>query len=198
VFAKLTPAAQGAHRAFACAPTATWSGFMGDGINDAPALHAADIGISVDSAVDIAKEAADIILLEKSLMVLDEGVVEGRRTFCQHAEVHPHDGQLQLRQRAVGAGGQRLPALPADAADAPAGAEPAVRRVADRHPFDNVDAELVRQPLQWNPGHRPLHAVLRADQLGVRPGVWLVGLLCGYAVLTQVMKTWYGRRFGWL
>ncbi len=48
-------------------------GFMGDGINDAPALRAADIGISVDSAVDIAKEAADIILLEKSLMVLEQG-----------------------------------------------------------------------------------------------------------------------------
>src|SRR5471032_3274118 len=56
-------------------------GFMGDGINDAPALRAADIGISVDSAVDIAKESADIILLEKSLMVLEEGVLEGRRTF---------------------------------------------------------------------------------------------------------------------
>jgi Mg2+-importing ATPase len=56
-------------------------GFMGDGINDAPALRAADIGISVDSAVDIAKEAADIILLEKSLMVLEEGVLEGRKTF---------------------------------------------------------------------------------------------------------------------
>lgn len=56
-------------------------GFMGDGINDAPALRRADIGISVDTAVDIAKEAADIILLEKSLMVLEEGIQEGRRTF---------------------------------------------------------------------------------------------------------------------
>ena len=56
-------------------------GFLGDGINDAGALREADVGISVDSAVDIAKESADIILLEKSLMVLEEGVVEGRRTF---------------------------------------------------------------------------------------------------------------------
>ena len=56
-------------------------GFMGDGINDALALHQADVGISVDSAVDIAKETADIILLEKDLMVLEEGVVEGRKTF---------------------------------------------------------------------------------------------------------------------
>jgi len=57
-------------------------GFLGDGINDAAALRAADIGISVDSALDIAKESADIILLEKSLLVLNDGVIEGRRTFA--------------------------------------------------------------------------------------------------------------------
>ncbi len=57
-------------------------GFMGDGINDSAALRAADVGISVDTAVDIAKEAADVILLEKSLMVLEEGIIEGRKVFA--------------------------------------------------------------------------------------------------------------------
>jgi Mg2+-importing ATPase len=56
-------------------------GFLGDGINDAPSMKTADVGVSVDNAVDVAKESADIILLQKSLRVLDEGVLEGRKTF---------------------------------------------------------------------------------------------------------------------
>jgi Mg2+-importing ATPase len=80
VFAKLTPA-QKERVVRAMHRRGHVVGFLGDGINDSPALKVADVGISVDTAVDIAKESADIILLEKSLMVLREGVVEGRKVF---------------------------------------------------------------------------------------------------------------------
>jgi Mg2+-importing ATPase len=80
VFAKLSPV-QKSRIVKALKARGHTVGFMGDGINDALALREADVGISVDSAVDIAKEAADIILLEKSLLVLERGVLEGRRTF---------------------------------------------------------------------------------------------------------------------
>ena len=81
VFAKITPD-QKARIVRTLSARGHVVGFLGDGINDSPALKAADVGISVDTAVDIAKESADIILLEKSLLVLHEGVVEGRRIFA--------------------------------------------------------------------------------------------------------------------
>ncbi|WP_293765354.1 magnesium-translocating P-type ATPase [uncultured Aquitalea sp.] len=80
VFAKLTPL-QKSRVVKALQANGHTVGFLGDGINDAPALRDADVGISVDSGADIAKETADIILLEKSLLVLEEGVVKGRETF---------------------------------------------------------------------------------------------------------------------
>ena len=81
VFAKLTPS-QKERVIRALQAKGHVVGFLGDGINDSPALKAADVGVSVDTAVDIAKESADIILLEKNLLVLRTGVVEGRRTFA--------------------------------------------------------------------------------------------------------------------
>ena len=80
VFAKLSPE-QKARVIRALHRKGHVVGFLGDGINDGPALKAADVGISVDTAVDIAKESADIILLEKNLLVLEEGVLEGRKVF---------------------------------------------------------------------------------------------------------------------
>ncbi len=126
-------------------------GFMGDGINDAPALRAADIGISVDSAVDIAKEAADIIPLEKSLLVLDDGVVEGRRTFCNMLKY--------IRMTASSNFGNVLSVLVASAFLPFLPMLPLQLLVQNLLydigqtgiPFDNVDSELVRKPLKWNP-----------------------------------------------
>ena len=81
VFAKLSPR-QKARIITALRDNGHSVGYMGDGINDAAAMKASDVGISVDTAVDIAKESADVILLEKNLMVLEKGIVEGRKTYA--------------------------------------------------------------------------------------------------------------------
>ncbi|MEO6972893.1 MAG: magnesium-translocating P-type ATPase [Rhodoferax sp.] len=127
-------------------------GFMGDGINDAPALRAADIGVSVDSAVDIAKEAADIILLEKSLMVLEEGVLEGRKTFSNMLKY--------IRMTASSNFGNVFSVLIASAFLPFLPMLPLQLLVQNllydisqiAIPFDNVDEDLIRKPLKWNPG----------------------------------------------
>ncbi len=127
-------------------------GFMGDGINDAPALRTADIGISVDSAVDIAKEAADIILLEKSLMILEEGVLEGRRTFANMLKY--------IKMTASSNFGNVFSVLVASAFIPFLPMLPMHLLVQNllydisqiAIPFDNVDAEMLAKPQRWQPG----------------------------------------------
>ena len=150
VFAKLTPL----HKeriVLALRANGHVVGFMGDGINDAPALRAADIGISVDSAVDIAKEAADIILLEKSLMVLDEGVVEGRTTFCNMLKYIRMTASSNFGNvfsvLVASAFLPFLPMLPLQLL-----LQNLLYDISQTGiPFDNVDQELVSKPLKWNP-----------------------------------------------
>jgi Mg2+-importing ATPase len=126
-------------------------GFMGDGINDAPALRAADIGISVDTAVDIAKEAADIILLEKSLMVLEEGVIEGRKTFANMLKYIKMTSSSNFGNvfsvLVASAFLPFLPMLPLQLLVQNLLYD--ISQIAI--PFDNVDEELLKSPQRWKP-----------------------------------------------
>ena len=126
-------------------------GFMGDGINDAPALRAADIGISVDTAVDIAKEAADIILLEKSLMILEEGVLEGRKTFANMLKYIKMTASSNFGNvfsvLIASAFLPFLPMLPMHLLVQNLLYD--ISQIAI--PFDNVDPEFLEKPQRWNP-----------------------------------------------
>jgi len=126
-------------------------GFMGDGINDAPALRAADIGISVDTAVDIAKEAADIVLLEKSLMILEEGVLEGRRTFSNMLKYIKMTASSNFGNvfsvLVASAFIPFLPMLPMHLLVQNLLYD--VSQIAI--PFDNVDEDLLKKPQHWHP-----------------------------------------------
>jgi len=125
-------------------------GYMGDGINDAPALHDADVGISVDQAVDVAKEAADFVLLRPDLNVLRAGVEEGRRTFANTLKyIFTTTSANFGNMLSVAAASLFLPFLPLFAkqillnnflSDIPA------MGIAS----DNVDPEMVNRPHRWN------------------------------------------------
>jgi Mg2+-importing ATPase len=150
VFAKLTPAnKERVVRSLRAQGHVV--GFMGDGINDAPALRAADIGISVDSAVDIAKEAADIILLEKSLMVLEQGVLEGRRTFSNMLKYIKMTASSNFGNvfsvLVASAFLPFLPMLPLQLLVQNLLYD--ISQIAI--PFDNVDDEFLRAPQRWDP-----------------------------------------------
>lgn len=125
-------------------------GFLGDGINDASALRQSDIGISVDSAVDIAKESADIILLEKDLMVLEDGVIEGRKTFGNITKYIKMTASSNFGNMfSVMAASAFLPFLPM---------LPIHLLIQNllydisqtTIPFDSMDADYLRKPRKWD------------------------------------------------
>jgi len=125
-------------------------GFLGDGINDASALHAADVGISVDSAADVAKEAADLVLLEHDLGVVHDGVIEGRRTV-ENVNKYLLMGSSSNFGNMFSMAGAALflpflPMLPTQVL-----LNNLLYDVSEVGvPFDNVDPEALRRPVRWN------------------------------------------------
>ena len=151
VFGRLNPAQK--LKVIDALPKRYTVGYMGDGINDAPALKGADVGISVNNAVDIAKETADIILLEKSLMILADGVVEGRRTYANMLKYVKMGASSNFGNMFSMVGASIfLPFLPMQP----------IQILLNNFlydmsqtalPSDNVDAEYLNRPTPWDVGY---------------------------------------------
>lgn len=148
VFAKLSPD-QKARVVTALRSGGHTVGFMGDGINDAAAMKSADIGISVDTAVDIAKESADIILLEKDLMVLEQGIIEGRKTYANMIKYIKMTASSNFGNMfSVLAASALLPFLPMESVHLillNLIYDPSCTAI----PWDNVDEEFIAVPRKW-------------------------------------------------
>ncbi|MBE5322035.1 magnesium-translocating P-type ATPase [Pedobacter sp. MR2016-19] len=263
-------------------------GFMGDGINDAAALRDADVGISVDTAVDIAKESADIILLEKDLMVLRKGVIYGRRTFGNIIKYIKMTASSNFGNMFSMLGASAflpfLPMLPIHLL-----VQNLLYDISQTSiPWDSMDEDFIEKPQKWDasgisrfmlfigpissifdyatfavmwfvfkanmPGHQslfqsgwfiegllsqtlivhmirtrkipfiqswaatpvvaltslimligigipfsPIASALKLQPLPLSYFPWLIGILAGYCVLTQLVKTWFIKRFNqWL
>lgn len=149
VFAKLSPE-QKARIVRILRANGHLVGYMGDGINDAAAMKAADVGISVDTAVDIAREAADVILLEKDLNILEDGIVEGRKTYANMIKYIKMTASSNFGNMfSVLAASIFLPFLPMTAIQLIL-----LNMVYDLSctaiPWDNVDAEFLKKPRKWD------------------------------------------------
>ena len=149
VFAKLTPD-QKARVVAVLREKGHTVGFMGDGINDAAAMKAADIGISVDTAVDVAKECADVILLEKDLMVLEQGIIEGRKTYANMIKYIKMTASSNFGNMfSVLAAAALLPFLPMMSVQLIF-----LNLIYDLSctaiPWDNVDEEFIAVPRKWD------------------------------------------------
>ena len=149
VFAKLTPE-QKSRVVSVLRNNGHTVGFMGDGINDAAAMKSADIGISVDTAVDVAKESADIILLEKDLMVLEQGIIEGRKTYANMIKYIKMTASSNFGNMfSVLAASALLPFLPMMSVHLIF-----LNLIYDLSctaiPWDNVDEEFIAVPRKWD------------------------------------------------
>lgn len=149
VFAKLTPD-QKSRIVAVLRENGHTVGFMGDGLNDAAAMKSSDIGISVDTAVDIAKESADIILLEKDLMVLEQGIIEGRKTYANMIKYMKMTASSNFGNMfSVLAASALLPFLPMESVHLIF-----LNLIYDLSctaiPWDNVDEEFIAKPRKWD------------------------------------------------